>query len=81
MRSVRVNDPACRPEYLVIVQVLGRTRGRERGRMYRALDLGRAEVDAAIASLERVGVLTVGGKTVRASPALAYLENLNLIAV
>jgi hypothetical protein len=67
MHGIRGDHVATPPEYLVIAQVLGRRRGRERERMYRALDLGRAEIDAAIARLERVGVLTVGGKTVRAS--------------
>ena len=73
---------AVRPaEYLVVIQVLGRTRGRERERMYRALDFGNAEIDAAIASLERAGVLTTAGRLVKASPALARLDGLDLIAV
>lgn len=81
MTGIRGSEPAFAAEYLVLIQVLGRKRGRERERMYRALDCGRAEVDAAIASLERAGVLTTTPRVIRASPALARLESLNLIAV
>ncbi len=69
-------------EYLVVVQLLDRARGRDRETLHRALGhRERKEIDAALASLERAGVLTVSGRTVRASPALARLEQLNLIAV
>lgn len=69
-------------EYLVVVQLLDRARGRDRDALYRALDhRERDEIDTALASLERDGVLTVSGRTVRASPALSCLERLNLIAV
>jgi hypothetical protein len=64
------------------VQLLDRARGRDLGVLHRALGhRERQEIDAALASLERVGVLTVSGRTVKASPALARLEQLNLIAV
>jgi hypothetical protein len=69
-------------EYLVVVQLLDRRRGRGRDAIYNALGhRQREEIDAALASLESVGVLTVSGRTVRASPALVCLEQLNLIAV
>jgi hypothetical protein len=69
-------------EYLVVLEVIGRLRGRERERMYRALgDRPRTEVDAAIVSLERVGVVAVKGARVHASPALKRLNELGLIGV
>lgn len=69
-------------EYLVAIELLGGgPRGRYRESIYRALDRSRSDIDAAIASLEREGVLTVSGRTVRASPALACLEHLGLIGV
>jgi hypothetical protein len=68
--------------YLVAIQLLDRgPQGRRRESVYRALAYSRPEVDEAIATLERAGVLTVAGQTVRASPALVCLEHLNLIAV
>lgn len=64
------------------VQLLDRgPRGRVRESIYRELDRGRREIDAAIASLESSGVLTVAGRTVKASDALVCLERLDLIAV
>jgi hypothetical protein len=68
-------------EYLVAVQLLNRgPRGRMIQSIYRALDYGRDDIDAAIALLERDGVLTTTGRAVRASPAFARLEQMNLIA-
>jgi biotin operon repressor len=70
------------PQYLVAVQLLNRgPRGRQRESLYRALDYSRKEIDAAIESLEREGVLTVSGRTVRASTAILCLERLDLIAL
>lgn len=69
-------------EYLVVIEVLNRTHGRDRERMYRALrKCAREEVDAAIASLEQVGVVTVKGQTIQAGPALTKLGQLNLIGI
>ena len=69
-------------EYLVVVGVMARVRGRERESMYRALrDRTRAEVDEAITSLEQVGVVTVKGARVHASPALTRLNDLGLIGI
>jgi hypothetical protein len=69
-------------EYLVVIEVLNRTHGRDLERMYRTLrHHDRKDVDAAIASLEEAGVVTVAGKTIKASAALTRLEQLNLIAV
>jgi hypothetical protein len=66
----------------VVIEVLNRSHGRQRERMYRTLRAHeREEIDAAIASLEQAGVVTVNGQTIKASPALARLEQLNLIAV
>lgn len=68
--------------YLVAIQLLDRgPQGRRRESVYRALAYSRSEVDEAIATLERAGVLTVAGRTVRTSPALVCLESLNLVAV
>jgi hypothetical protein len=69
-------------EYLVVIEVLNRTHGRDLERMYRTLrHHQREEIDVAIASLKEAGVVTVSGHMVKASPALARLEQLNLIAV
>jgi hypothetical protein len=69
-------------EYLVTIELLGGgPRGRYRESIYRALDRSHSDIDAAITALERAGVLTVSGRTVRASPALVCLERLNLIAI
>lgn len=68
--------------YLVAIQLLDRgPQGRRRESVYRALDYSRSDVDEAIATLARAGVLTVSGRSVRASDALTCLERLNLIAV
>jgi hypothetical protein len=68
-------------EYLVVLEVVGRVRGRERQRMYQALRRPRAEVDTAIEGLEQAGVLAVKGARVYATPALRRLDELNLISV
>jgi hypothetical protein len=68
-------------EYLVVLEVVGRVRGRERERMYRALRRTPAEVDAAIASLEQAGVVAIKGARILAAPALQRLDSLNLIGV
>jgi hypothetical protein len=68
-------------EHLVVLQVVGRLRGRERERMYRALRRTPAEVDAAITSLEQAGVVAVKGARVHAAPALKRLDELSLIGV
>ncbi|HEY4810980.1 MAG TPA: hypothetical protein VIH71_07990 [Solirubrobacteraceae bacterium] len=68
-------------EYLVVLEVVGRVRGRELERMYRALRLTPAEVDAAITSLEQAGVIAVKGARVHGSPALKRLNDLGLIGV
>jgi hypothetical protein len=70
-----------RTEYLVVLQVVGRVHGRERERMYRALRRTPAEVDAAITSLQRAGVVAVKGARVHPSPALERLDELSLIGV
>jgi hypothetical protein len=68
--------------YLVAVELLGRgPRGRRRESIYRALDRNRSDIDAAITTLERAGVLTVAGRTVKASEAFICLESLGLIAI
>lgn len=69
-------------EYLVVLQVVGRVRGRERERMYRALqDRSSADVDAAIAILEEAGIVAVKGAHIHASPALRRLNDLGLIGI
>jgi hypothetical protein len=74
--------PVKPADYLVIVQLLNRgPRGRTKQAIYRALDYERDEIDAAIAELERDGVLTDTGRSVSASPALARLAGHNLIAL
>jgi hypothetical protein len=68
-------------EYLVVLAVVRRVRGRERERMYGAFHQTRVEVDAAIASLQQAGVVEVKGARVHASPALKRLNELSLIGV
>ena len=69
-------------QYLVVIELLNRPHGRDLERMYRTLrSHQRQDIDAAIASLREAGILSVNGQTVKASPALARLEQLNLIAV
>jgi hypothetical protein len=69
-------------DYLVAIQLLNRgPRGRTKQSIYRALDYERDEIDVAIGELERDGVLTDTGRSVRASPALARLQDLKLIAI
>jgi hypothetical protein len=69
-------------EYLVTIELLGGgPRSRYRESIYRALDRSHSDIDAAIATLEREGVLTVSRRIVGASPALVCLEHLNLIAI
>jgi hypothetical protein len=69
-------------EYLVAIELLDRgPRGRHREAIYRALDRSREDIDAAISTLEREGVLTVSGRTVKASDAVVCLERLNLVAI
>ena len=63
--------------YLVTIELLNRgPRGRTKQAIYRALDCGREDIDAAIADLERDGVLTDTGRSVRASPALDRIQRL-----
>jgi hypothetical protein len=69
-------------EYLVVLQVVGRGRGRERERLHRALqDRPPAEVDAAITSLQQAGVVAVKGARIHASSALKRLNDLSLIGI
>jgi hypothetical protein len=69
-------------EYLVVVDLLTRPRGRDRERMYQALrTYDHQQVDAAIATLEQAGVVVVDGQAVVGSAALKTLEQLNLIGV
>lgn len=69
-------------EYLVVLDVLRRPRGRDRERMYKALRTSSPdELDTAIASLEQAGIVSVKGKQIHASPALRRLNELKLIGV
>lgn len=68
-------------EYLVVLEIVGRVRGRERERMYRALRRPPADVDAAVASLEQAGIVAVKGARIHASSALKRLDQLGLIGV
>jgi|GEM_PF-3151455 hypothetical protein len=69
-------------EYLVVLQVVGRVRGRERERMYRALqDRSPTDVDAAITGLQQAGVVAIKGARVHATPALKRLNDLSLIGI
>lgn len=69
-------------EHLVVLQVAGVFYGRSREQVQGALsDLGARRVNAAIKSLEAVGVVVVNGRTVRQSKALARIDRLGYIGV
>jgi hypothetical protein len=69
-------------ERLVVIWMLTRARGRTRSALYRHLShYERAVVDTAIDGLVQAGVLTTRGEHVVATPALACLEQLKLLAV
>jgi hypothetical protein len=69
-------------ERLVVIGMLTRARGRTRPALYRHLGhYEPAVVDAAIDGLVEAGVLATSGERVVATPALACLEQLDLIAV
>jgi hypothetical protein len=70
------------PERVVVEAVLASPSGRSREAIYRDCpDIGRDAIDAAISSLEQVGLLRSPGQTVHASEALRRLEQLALIAL
>jgi hypothetical protein len=65
---------------LVILDVLSHTRPRNRDHLYRALrQLTHEDVDEAIATLERAGVVRVAHDTVHASDALKCLEAIGML--
>lgn len=69
-------------EKLVVLQVAGVKRGRERVRMYRALrNSPQPSVDAAIESLQSAGVVVVKGKSIHQSAALRRIDRLDLICI
>jgi hypothetical protein len=70
------------PQRLVVIDLMHRPGGRERERLYRALDhFDRDEVDEAILELENAGVLVATGSRLRPSPALICLERLGVLAI
>jgi hypothetical protein len=71
-----------RVERLVVLQVAGVFYGRSREQVQGALnDIGARRVNAAIKSLEAVGVVIVNGRTIRQSRALARIDQLGYIGV
>jgi hypothetical protein len=69
-------------EHLVVLQVAGVFYGRSRQQVQGALnDLGAGQVNAAIKSLEAVGVVVINGRTIRQSRALARIDKLGFIEV
>jgi hypothetical protein len=69
-------------EHLVVLQVAGVFYGRSREQVQGALnDLGARRVNAAIKSLEAVGVVVVNGRTIRQSRALARIDRLGFITI
>ena len=69
-------------ERLVVLQVAGIPRGRQRKAIHAELrDLGNERVDAAIDSLQRAGVVLVEGTSVRQTAALERIDRLELICV
>jgi hypothetical protein len=77
--SSQTHDSTAR---LVVIDLLGQARGRRRPTLYRHLnDHDRETINAAIGGLVRAGVLTASGDRLIATPALACLESLDLIAI
>jgi hypothetical protein len=77
--SSQTRDTAAR---LVVIDLLGQARGRRRPTLYRHLrHHDRATINAAIKELVEDGVLTASGDRLMATPALACLEALDLIAI
>lgn len=69
-------------EHLVVLDVAGVRRGRQRHRIHRMLrGLERDRIDAAIESLQRAGVVIVKGQRVHQSPALERIDRLDMICV
>lgn len=68
-------------ERLVVIDLLGQTRGRTRSSLYRDLRRDQDTIDAAIDSLVEAGIITTRGERVLATPALERLESLQLIGI
>lgn len=80
-RSKRANEA----ERAVVFSMLGRAGGqsstRRRDSLYRQSSQSREEIDRAISRLAQAGVLHATTHTIRATPALATLDELSLIGV
>ncbi len=77
--SSQTRDTAAR---LVVIDILGQTRGRRRATLYRHLrGQDHETINAAIAGLVQAGVLSTRGDLLMAAPALLCLESLQLIAI
>jgi hypothetical protein len=69
-------------ERLVVIDLLGQTRGRSCVVLYRHLGhYERTLINSAIEGLVEAGVLARAGERVIVTPALACLEQLDLIAI
>lgn len=69
-------------EHLVVLTVAGVERGRRREQVYRTLgNLDRGRIDDAIASLEKVGLVVVKGRSVHQSSALERIDALDFLAI
>ncbi len=69
-------------EYLIVLEVASRPRGRDRARLQRSLRDHPAEaVDEAVRSLQAAGVVSATERTIRPSQALRRLDQLGLINV
>lgn len=72
----------ARVQKLVVLQVAGVRRGRERTRIHRALrDIPPTTIDAAIDALQKAGVVIVKGKSIHETNALGRLDQLGMICV
>jgi hypothetical protein len=81
-----MHEPSSQTNYtaarLVVIELLGQRRGRRRPTLYRHLrDHDRDAINAAIAGLVSAGVISTSGDRLMATPALTYLECLDLIAI
>jgi hypothetical protein len=78
----RVEGIDAQAEHLVVLLVAGARQGRSRERIHCDLgDIGPERVDAAIASLARIGLVAERGRSVFQSAALARLDWLSMIGV
>lgn len=83
-KQIPRDDDVRRAERAIVLHTLGEGRDRACSRERLAAELGDVEPQAlakALARLDREGVVVLGQRTVQASRATTYLDELELIAL